>query len=52
MQVTVAFAGGVPVMDLVRVLESRYHATVEVGQGQMVNGIPLHTIVVTRKGES
>ena len=54
MQVTVAFqaGNGVPVMDLVKTLEARYNAVVEVGQGQMVNGIPINTIVVNPRGES
>ena len=47
MQVTVGFTDGVPVMDLVRVLEARYTADVIVGQGQSVNGIPINTIIVS-----
>lgn len=53
MQVTVAFADprGVPVVDLMAALGSRYQATVELGRGQAVNGLPLNTIIVTPKGD-
>jgi len=56
MQVTLAFNDqfGVPVFDLANWLASRYSATVEIGKGERVNGIPLNTIVVSPRnsGES